>query len=826
MKKILFAAPKSGSGKTMVTCAVLSLLKKRGLKIKAFKCGPDYIDAMFHRKVLGIPSGNLDTFFTDAEMTRYIFHKGCGGCDIAVIEGVMGYYDGLGGDSTEGSTYEIAATVGTPVILIVDAKGASLSLAAMIRGMVEYRSDSNIAGVILNRVSASYYERLKNVVEAECGLKVFGYVPELKELSVPSRHLGLVGPDEILRLQEWSDMLSDKLAQTIDIGGILETADVDDNSEEEYFNNKNLQNNNEWDNIPKLTTPVKIAVARDEAFSFYYQENLDLLNEMGAKTAEFSPLKGEHIPEGSAGLILGGGYPENYIKQLEKSYTTAEIADAIRNGMPCLAECGGFLYLQKSLEDKNGEKADMAGIFDGEGFYAGRLTRFGYVELESRKSGLLGNAGEIIKGHEFHHFDCTENGSDFIAHKHKSKKEDYCCMIHTDTIAAGFPHLYYYSNPDAVYNFLEKAAEYQARKQAHDHWEKIAKPLDSLGMLEADVTKICGIYMNAGPENHEKIKKRALLTFCADHGVVCEGVTQTGKDVTRIVSENFAKGKSSVNYMAAVAGVDVYAVDVGMDTDEYPESELKTGIVVNRKIRRGTGNIAIEPAMTEEECRQALNTGTELVGQLKSMGYGMAATGEMGIGNTTPTSVLAALYLGLDAEDVAGRGAGLSDEAFIVKKNVIKKAIERVKNQINHDRQTMSPNRATLQNKQASDEAFKILAQAGGLEIAAMAGAFLGGVKYRMPIVIDGAISSVAALAAYRMDNRVKNFAFASHESEEITGRLALEEMGLKAPLHAEMRLGEGTGAMALFPLLDMGMAVYTNMGSFDDYNIESYKRF
>jgi cobyrinic acid a,c-diamide synthase len=208
------------------------------------------------------------------------------------------------------------------------------------------------------------------------------------------------------------------------------------------------------------------------------------------------------------------------------------------------------------------------------------------------------------------------------------------------------------------------------------------------------------------------------------------------------------------------------------------------------------------------------------------MGYGMAATGEMGIGNTTPTSVLAALYLGLDAEDVAGRGAGLSDEAFIVKKNVIKKAIERVKNQINHDRQTMSPNRATLQNKQASDEAFKILAQAGGLEIAAMAGAFLGGVKYRMPIVIDGAISSVAALAAYRMDNRVKNFAFASHESEEITGRLALEEMGLKAPLHAEMRLGEGTGAMALFPLLDMGMAVYTNMGSFDDYNIESYKRF
>jgi cobyrinic acid a,c-diamide synthase len=456
----------------------------------------------------------------------------------------------------------------------------------------------------------------------------------------------------------------------------------------------------------------------------------------------------------------------------------------------------------------------MAGIFEGNGFYAGGLTRFGYVELESRKSGLLGAEGEIIRGHEFHHFDCTENGSDFTAHKYK--KDDYTCMIHTDTIAAGFPHLYYYSNPCALYSFLEKAAEYKALKRSHDHWEKIAKPLDSLGLLEKDVTKLCGVYMSAGPENLQRIKKRALLAFCADHGVVSEGVTQTGKDVTKIVSENFAKGQSSVNYMAAVAGVDVYAVDVGMDTENYPDTEIKTGVVINRKIRRGSGNIAIEPAMTDEECRKALDMGTELVGQLKKMGYGMIATGEMGIGNTTPTSVLAAIYLGLDAEAVAGRGAGLSDEAFAIKKKIIKKAIDRVKNQPSNEKQNIS----------AAKEAFHILAQAGGLEIAAMAGAFLGGVKYRMPIVIDGAISSVAALAAYRMDNRVRNFVFASHESEEITGRLALEEMGLKAPLHAEMCLGEGTGAMTLFPLLDMGMSVYTNMGSFDDYNIESYKRF
>jgi cobyrinic acid a,c-diamide synthase len=810
MKKILFSAPRSGSGKTMITCAVLALLKKRGLKVKAFKCGPDYIDPMFHRTVLGIPSGNLDTFFTDEDTTRYIFDRGCEGYDIAVIEGVMGYYDGLGGDSTKGSTYEIAATIGAGVILIVDAKGASLSLAAMIRGIAEYRSDSNIAGVILNRVSAGYYERIKKVIEDECGLKVFGYVPELTELSVPSRHLGLVQPDELKSLTAWSDELSERLKYTLDIDALLEAAE--DSGDKPYEQSTDVCRNIQM--LPKLSGKVKIAVARDMAFSFYYEENMELLQDMGAQIATFSPLKGEHIPEGSAALILGGGYPENYIKELEKSASTAEIAEKIRGGMPCLAECGGFLYLQKSLKDKNGEKADMAGVFEGDGFYAGGLTRFGYVELKSRKSGLLGDEGVIIRGHEFHHFDCTENGSDFTAHKYK--KDDYTCVIHTDTIAAGFPHLYYYSNPFALYSFLQKAAEYQAVKQSGEHWEKIAKPLDSLGLLEKDVTKLCGIYMSAGPENLQKIKKRALLTFCADHGVVCEGVTQTGKDVTRIVSENFAKGKSSVNYMAAVAGVDVYAVDVGMDTDNYPDTELKTGVIVDKKIRRGSGNIAIEPAMTDEECRKALDIGTELVGQLKKMGYWFIATGEMGIGNTTPTSVLAALYLGLDSEAVAGRGAGLSDEAFAIKKRIIKKATDRVKNLLSHEKQKFS----------ASEEAFKILAQAGGLEIAAMAGVFLGGVKYRIPIVIDGAISSVAALAAYRMDNRVKNFAFASHESEEMTGRLALEEMGLKAPLHAEMCLGEGTGAMTLFPLLDMGMSVYTNMGSFDDYNIESYKRF
>lgn len=807
--RILFAAPKSGSGKTMITCGVLAILKKRGLRVKAFKCGPDFIDPMFHRNVLGVESGNLDTFFTDEDATRYIFNKNCADRDIAVIEGVMGYYDGLGGNSTEGSTYEVARVTDTPVILIVDGKGASVSLAAMIRGIAQYREDSNIVGVILNRVSPGYYDRLKSLIEEECGLNVFGYVPELKGLSVPSRHLGLVMPEELDEIKEWRDTLTNRLEETLDIDAILRAADI---SRDKYTRvscgedaNVLLETGASVIDIPKLPNKVRIAVARDGAFSFYYSENMDILKEMGAEIVEFSPLAGESIPDDTDGLIIGGGYPENYVSELEKSPTTAEILMALKNGMPCLAECGGFLYLQRELKNAEGISGKMAGVLDGSGFPVGRLNRFGYVELKALKSGVLGDRGAVIRGHEFHHWDCTENGSDFNAHKRG--RDDYACMVHTDTLAAGFPHLYYYSNPKMIYSFLEAALGYKAERLSAKHWDGIAKPLDSLGLLEKYIKKICRINLSAGPEALERLGHRALLTFCGDHGVVCEGVTQTGKAVTQIVSENFAKGCSSVNYMASVAGVDVFPIDIGMDTDEYPKKELVKGAVIDRKVRRGSGNIAVEPAMTRDECRQALNAGCELVGELKRKGYGIVATGEMGIGNTTPTSVLAALYLGLDAAQVTGRGAGLSDEGLTVKRKVIDRAIKRVR-------------------ELGMTDPFDILAQAGGLEIAGMAGAFLGGVKYRMPIVIDGAISSVAALAAYRMDNRVKAFALASHESEELTGKLALEEMGLDAPVHAGMCLGEGTGAMTLLPLLDMAAAVYTNMGRFDDYSIETYKRF
>ncbi len=341
-------------------------------------------------------------------------------------------------------------------------------------------------------------------------------------------------------------------------------------------------------------------------------------------------------------------------------------------------------------------------------------------------------------------------------------------------------------------------------KQAKAHWDAIAKPIDSLGLLEESVVKLCEIYGSANPPY---ISKRALVIFCGDHGVVEEQVTQTGQEVTRIVAENFAQNLSTVNIMADVAGVDVFTIDVGMNTPDYPDSELKQGVVVNRKIARGTKNLAKEPAMTIEECKKAIEVGKLLVKELKQMGYRIIATGEMGIGNTTPTSALAAQLLDVDVALVTGKGAGLSQTGIERKCDVIRKALQRVK-------------------EKGITQPLFVLAELGGFEIAAMTGVYLGGMEEHIPIVMDGVISVVAGLTAYHMNKEVADYLFASHVSLEPAGKLALETMGMEAMIHGRMCLGEGTGAMTLFPILDMAVSVYANMGSFTDYAIDPYQRY
>ena len=452
--RVMFAATRSGSGKTTVTCGVLAALKKQNIKVQAYKCGPDYIDPMFHRTVLGIDTGNLDTFFAGADAIGRILARDTKEADLVVMEGVMGYYDGVGGTTTMASSYELSKVTKTPVVLIVDAKGASVTLAAIIRGIMEYKKDSRIVGVILNRVSPMFYSRIKHVIETECGIPVLGYLPEDASFAVPSRHLGLLQPDEMQKQRDWVETVAKAARKTIDIDGILEIA-----AQAEMLQIQKATGETEKSKFP---AGYRIGVARDAAFSFYYRENLRMLEDMGATLVYFSPLTDAHVSEVDA-LIFGGGYPELYAKQLyENQSMRVSVWQALEAGMPCHAECGGFLYLGKSLADAEGNVYEMVGFLDGAGFRTERLQRFGYVELAPQEADAFA-VNTVLRGHEFHYWDSTDCGDACLAWKPLSKQKTYPCMVKKKGTFAGFPHLYYAGAENFFYHLFLNSTENENR---------------------------------------------------------------------------------------------------------------------------------------------------------------------------------------------------------------------------------------------------------------------------------------------------------------------------------------------------------------------------
>lgn len=444
--RFMLAAGASGSGKTLITCGILQALKNRGMKVSAFKCGPDYIDPMFHEKVLKTKSRNLDTFFTDEDVTRRLFARNAADTDLSVMEGVMGYYDGLGGISEKASAYDLAKVTKTSVVLVINTKGMSLSVLAYLKGFMTYRADSGIRGVILNQMSPMLYPDMKRKIEKELGIAVYGYVPKVSDCVIESRHLGLVLPDEIKELEGKLQRLAEILEGTLDLEGLLTLAQSAEPMEE--FK--------EADRKAEQDVPVRIALARDEAFCFIYEDNLQLLRDMGAELVEFSPIHDRHLPEHVSGMLLYGGYPELYAKVLsENVQMLAEIRQAVKNGMPCMAECGGFLYLHKTMEDMEGREYPMAGVIDGKAYRTEKLGRFGYIDLTDQKSGQW-----IGRGHEFHYFDSTSCGDGCLAKK-PLRKKSWECIHKTDHLMAGFPHLYYYSNPKIGKEFLEKCRNFK-----------------------------------------------------------------------------------------------------------------------------------------------------------------------------------------------------------------------------------------------------------------------------------------------------------------------------------------------------------------------------
>lgn len=443
----MIAGTSSGSGKTTVTCALLRALQKHGKDVTAFKSGPDYIDPMFHKEVMGIASRNLDLFLLEENTARYLMGHDMDENKLAIIEGAMGYYDGKA-STTVGSSYHLANATRTPTVLVVDGSGMLLSAAAIVKGFVEMRRDSGIKGVILNKVSQTTAQKMKAVIEEECGVAVLGYLPKMKDISFGRRHLGLITAQEIENLEERLDQLATQAKKTIDLDALYKLAL--DAPELEY--KKPI--------LPYFKKEsIRIGIALDKAFCFYYEDNLNLLKELGAKVVPFSPLSDEMLPQNLDGLILGGGYPEIYAKELSANKVLREeIRRKLIDGLPFIAECGGFQYLQSGIVGEDGIRYPMCGFFQSESFPTGKLCRFGYIRMIAERDSMICDKGDEICAHEFHYWDSSDNGNSFIASK-GSGGDGWLCVHSGENYYAGYPHIHFYSDIDIAVRFMERAGK-------------------------------------------------------------------------------------------------------------------------------------------------------------------------------------------------------------------------------------------------------------------------------------------------------------------------------------------------------------------------------
>lgn len=455
----MITAASSGSGKTMITCGLLELFKRKGLNPLACKCGPDYIDGLFHKQVLELEGMNLDSYFEAPEELRDKYSRLSKG-HLPVVEGVMGYFDGLGGSTTRASSWEVAHILDLPAVLVVDARGASVSLAAVIKGFLEFERPmgSQIKAVIFNRMSPMLYPRIRELVERETGIRAAGFVPELDFLKVGSRHLGLVLPEEIAGLREQMNRLGKCLEETIDWEFL-----------EELGAEKEGRDALEEENTEASCTAAfsfRLGIAMDEAFCFYYQDNLRLLERLGGELVYFSPIHDRSLPEQLDGLILGGGYPELYCEALSLNESMREsVKKAAEGGLPVLGECGGYLYLLEELEAEDGRIWPMTGVLKGKGYKKGKNSRFGYIGVEAEKDSLYLNPGEQIRGHEFHYWDCEVLEEEWVMRAKKPVgNRSWPCIRIKNQVMAGFPHLFYPSCPAFAVRFAKACVRYKRKR--------------------------------------------------------------------------------------------------------------------------------------------------------------------------------------------------------------------------------------------------------------------------------------------------------------------------------------------------------------------------
>ncbi len=451
--RLMVAATGSGTGKTSVVCALIRALSRRGKRLAAFKCGPDYIDPMFHSRILGAESTNLDIFMCGEEGVRFLLCKNAAGADLALMEGVMGLYDGLEFTTDYASSNHLSLLTETPLVLVVNVKGMSLSAAALIRGFQTLKKN-NIRGVLLNNCTPMSYPLYRDMIEEQLGLRVYGYLPHIPGAELGSRHLGLITAAEVEDLQQRVDLLADAAEKSVDLDGLLELAASAPALEAEDL----------WDGV-EAGSPVRLALASDKAFCFFYKDFFRLLERMGAELIPFSPLADPALPEAD-GLLLFGGYPEEFPQALAENASMREsVRRAVAGGMPTYAECGGFMYLLETLKDRAGRSWPMVGALPGGSEMKGKLVRFGYNTLTSKGDNLLFEAGGTIRAHEFHYSDSDNNGEDLRAEK---KGRGWDCGHASESLFAGYPHLNLSLRPDCAARFLARCRDYQRKRSERD----------------------------------------------------------------------------------------------------------------------------------------------------------------------------------------------------------------------------------------------------------------------------------------------------------------------------------------------------------------------
>jgi len=458
-RRLVIAGTGSGVGKTTLTIGLMAALKKSGLTVQGFKCGPDYIDPTYHTAVTQRPSRNLDSWMLTHETVLDIFTHGSEGADISIIEGVMGFYDGKNPQTNEGSTAEISMITKSPVILVVNCESMARSTAAIVKGFQLFAKGPTIVGVIANKVgSEGHFQLVKQAVEQECKIPVIGYLKRELDIEIPERHLGLIPSIERGELHSFFEKLGELVSETIDLDRLLELAVV-----------KPLRATNENSIFTcKREKIVKMAVAKDAAFNFYYPENLEMLEANGMEIVYFSPLANEEVPIDVDGLYLGGGFPEEFAQVLEKNHITKQsIKSQISSGLPTLAECGGFMYLTDYIETTDKKKHQMVGVIPGNVHMQPNLAALGYREISGLNDNFLLKHAHA-KGHEFHYSTFQPKEKD-VPYAYETKglrgkgKEGY--IIHH--VVAGYSHLHFGSNGAIIENWIEKCLEYQASRRNH-----------------------------------------------------------------------------------------------------------------------------------------------------------------------------------------------------------------------------------------------------------------------------------------------------------------------------------------------------------------------